>query len=81
MPVKAVIIVGGPNSGTEFRPLSMTLPKPLFPIAGRPLIYHHLIALRNIPNLLEVIIIGYYDSSLFRQFIDVSQKELGMKIR
>lgn len=81
MNIKAVIIVGGPNSSTEFRPFSMTLPKPLFPIAGRPLIYHHLASLKKIPNLTEVIIMGYYDPNLFRQFIDNAQKEFAMKIR
>lgn len=28
--------------GTRFRPLSLQLPKPLFPIAGVPLIEHHI---------------------------------------
>lgn len=30
------------HSGTRFRPLSLQLPKPLFPIAGVPLIEHHI---------------------------------------
>ena len=29
-------------TGTRFRPLSLELPKPLFPIAGYPLIHHHI---------------------------------------
>ena len=29
-------------SGTRFRPLSLQLPKPLFPIAGVPLVEHHI---------------------------------------
>lgn len=28
--------------GTRFRPLSLELPKPLFPVAGYPIIYHHI---------------------------------------
>jgi len=31
--MKGIILVGGPSTGTRFRPLSMDLPKPLFPIA------------------------------------------------
>lgn len=40
MSVKAVILVGGDTTGTRFRPLTMDLPKCLFPIAGKPLISH-----------------------------------------
>jgi NDP-sugar pyrophosphorylase family protein len=46
--VKGVILVGGPSRGTRFRPLSMaqtSVPKPLFPIAGFPMIRHHINAL------------------------------------
>jgi len=28
---KGVILVGGPSKGTRFRPLSLDVPKPLFP--------------------------------------------------
>ena len=38
MTTKAVILVGGPGKGTRFRPLSLDIPKPLFPIAGFPLV-------------------------------------------
>ncbi|VDO08267.1 unnamed protein product [Haemonchus placei] len=42
MAFKAVVLVGGPQKGTRFRPLSLQLPKPLFPIAGVPLVEHHI---------------------------------------
>ncbi|KAK3830561.1 MAG: nucleotide-diphospho-sugar transferase [Linnemannia elongata] len=42
---KAIILVGGPSRGTRFRPLSLNVPKPLFPVAGKPIISHHIAAL------------------------------------
>ena len=36
------------SAGTRFRPLSLELPKPLFPVAGFPLIHHHIEACRKV---------------------------------
>ena len=81
MPVNAVIIVGGPSTVTDFRPLSLYQPKPLFPIAGRPLIYHHLKALAALPDLQEVFLVGYYEASQFTAFMEEVRQELKIKIR
>ncbi|KAL3479942.1 nucleotide-diphospho-sugar transferase [Aspergillus californicus] len=72
---KAVILVGGPSRGTRFRPLSLDVPKPLFEVAGHPIINHCLKALAKITDIHEVILIGYYDESVFRDFIKDSSKE------
>jgi len=32
----------GVFAGTRFRPLSLNVPKPLFPVAGIPMIQHHI---------------------------------------
>ncbi|KAF2308639.1 hypothetical protein GH714_011632 [Hevea brasiliensis] len=45
--VVAVIMVGGPTKGTRFRPLSFNTPKPLFPLAGQPMVHHHISACRR----------------------------------
>lgn len=37
--------LGGCISGTRFRPLSLELPQPLFPIAGSPWLQHHIEAI------------------------------------
>ncbi|KAH7367451.1 mannose-1-phosphate guanyltransferase [Plectosphaerella cucumerina] len=81
---KAVILVGGPSRGTRFRPLSLDVPKPLFEVAGHPIIWHCLAALDRIPNkqISEVLIIGYYDETVFRDFIKDSTKEFpGLAIK
>ncbi|CCU83180.1 PSA1/mannose-1-phosphate guanyltransferase [Blumeria hordei DH14] len=72
---KAVILVGGPSRGTRFRPLSLDLPKPLFEVAGHPIIWHCLTAISKVSHIQEVCMIGYYDESVFRDFIKDSSKE------
>lgn len=67
--IKAAILVGGPSRGTRFRPLSLTVPKPLFPIAGRPMVYHHIAALAAVPDMKEILLIGFYEPDLFQPFI------------
>ncbi|KAK9710775.1 hypothetical protein K7432_008220 [Basidiobolus ranarum] len=70
MACKAVILVGGPSRGTRFRPLSLNVPKPLFPVAGQPILYHHVAALSKVQNLTEILLIGFYEDSVFTSFID-----------
>ncbi|CAI7661107.1 unnamed protein product [Penicillium manginii] len=72
---KAVILVGGPSRGTRFRPLSLDVPKPLFEVAGHPIINHCLKAIAKVPDVREVILVGYYDESVFRDFLKDSSKE------
>ncbi|EHY58195.1 hypothetical protein HRR83_004944 [Exophiala dermatitidis] len=72
---KAVILVGGPSRGTRFRPLSLDVPKPLFDVAGHPIIWHCLKAVSKVPDIKEVILIGYYDENVFRDFIKDSSRE------
>ncbi|KAL6887197.1 nucleotide-diphospho-sugar transferase [Trichoderma longibrachiatum] len=79
---KAVILVGGPSRGTRFRPLSLDLPKPLFDVAGHPIIWHCLAAVARVKQIQEVYIIGYYDESVFRDFIKDSAREFpGINLR
>lgn len=66
---KAVILVGGSSRGTRFRPLSLDVPKPLFDVAGHPIIWHCLTAIEKVPSIQEVLLIGYYDESVFRDFL------------
>ncbi|KAK2067312.1 hypothetical protein P8C59_001063 [Phyllachora maydis] len=72
---KAVILVGGASRGTRFRPLSLDVPKPLFDVAGHPIIWHCLTAIDKVPSIQEVYLIGYYEESVFRDFIKDSAAE------
>lgn len=60
MHLKAVILLGGPQKGTRFRPLSLDLPKPLFPIAGFPMVQHHIEACSKLQDVTEIYLVGFY---------------------
>ncbi|KAL0268220.1 UNVERIFIED_CONTAM: hypothetical protein PYX00_010246 [Menopon gallinae] len=79
--LKAVILIGGPLKGTRFRPLSLDIPKPLFPIAGLPMIQHHIEACAAVPNLKEILILGYYPASELSSFIADMMQEHKIIIR
>jgi len=72
---KAVILVGGPSRGTRFRPLSLEQPKPLFEIAGHPIIAHCFAAITKVPSIKEVFVVGYYEESVFRDWIKDTAKQ------
>ncbi|KAI5481123.1 hypothetical protein MNV49_005558 [Pseudohyphozyma bogoriensis] len=79
---KAVILIGGPSKGTRMRPLSLDIPKPLFPIAGRAIVWHAIQALSKVEGLQEVLLIGFYDDSVFSHFVkDASRDFPNLSIR
>ena len=69
MTTTAVILIGGPNKGTRFRPLSFKQPKFLFPLGQHETIYYHILACSNFSKnnpaakLKNIYIIGSYQSS------------------
>lgn len=79
--VVAVILVAGPSKGTRFRPLSFNTPEPLFPLAGQPMVHHHISACRRIPNLVQVFLIGYYDEREFALYSSSVSNELKVPVR
>ncbi|TMW52101.1 hypothetical protein DOY81_002818 [Sarcophaga bullata] len=81
MMLKAVILIGGPQKGTRFRPLSLDTPKPLFPVAGRPIIQHHIEACVKLPDLKEILIIGYYPQTQMEGFVSDMQTLYSINIR
>lgn len=68
-------------TGTRFRPLSLDVPKPLFPVAGLPLIQHHIEACVQLEECKEILLIGSYQASQLQQFIMDMQREYHIIIR
>nr|XP_006816013.1 PREDICTED: mannose-1-phosphate guanyltransferase alpha-A-like isoform X2 [Saccoglossus kowalevskii] len=82
MMLKGVILIGGPQKGTRFRPLSLELPKPLFPVAGYPMVYHHIEACSRVPDLKEILLIGFYQpSESLTRFIQETSQQFKLPIR
>ncbi|XP_023328485.1 mannose-1-phosphate guanyltransferase alpha [Eurytemora carolleeae] len=67
--VKAVILIAGPQKGTRFRPLSLDVPKPLFPVAGIPILQHHIEACASVPEIKEILVLGFYPAHELSTFI------------
>ncbi|OVA14341.1 Bacterial transferase hexapeptide repeat [Macleaya cordata] len=79
--VVAVIMVGGPTKGTRFRPLSLNVPKPLFPLAGQPMVHHPISACKRIPNLAQIYLIGFYEEREFTLYVSSISNELKIPVR
>ncbi|KAG9277646.1 mannose-1-phosphate guanyltransferase alpha-B [Astyanax mexicanus] len=80
--LKAVILIGGPQKGTRFRPLSFEVPKPLFPVAGVPMVQHHIEACAKVPDMKEIILIGFYQpNEELNRFLASAQQEFKISIR
>ncbi|XVF16494.1 hypothetical protein REPUB_Repub10bG0036000 [Reevesia pubescens] len=79
--VVAVIMVGGPTKGTSFRPLSFNTPKPLFPLAGQPMVQHPISACKRIPNLAQIFLIGFYEEREFALYVSSISNELKIPVR
>ena len=59
---EAVLLVGG--QGTRLRPLTLTTPKPLLPVAGLPFLTHQLAALRQ-AGVEHVVLATSYRAEVF----------------
>jgi mannose-1-phosphate guanylyltransferase len=78
---KAVIIMGGPKDGTRFRPLSLNHPKPLFPIAGVPMIHHHLEACAQMKGMNEIILLGVFPEAQVAGYAAAASQRLGIPVK
>lgn len=72
-----VILAAG--KGTRMRPFSEHYPKPILPIAGRPLLHHQVEAMRDLGIRDIVVVIGHLGYEVVRALGDGS--DLGVRLR
>ncbi len=75
--MKAVIMAGG--FGTRLRPLTCNIPKPMVPIANKP-IMHHIVTLLKKHNLNNIISILYFQPEQITDYFK-DGKEFGVKMQ
>lgn len=66
--MRAVILLGGPNKGTRFRPLSLDIPKPLFPVGGIPILQQQIDQCIS-AGCSEIFLLGFYPVDEFDAFL------------
>jgi len=76
MGLKAVVLAAG--EGKRLRPLTATRPKHMIPIGGRPLLEHHLLALRE-SGIEDVLLIVNYKADQIKGYFGDGSR-LGMRI-
>ncbi|KAF9601843.1 hypothetical protein IFM89_023608 [Coptis chinensis] len=64
-------MVGGPTKELRFRPLSLNIPKPLFPLARQQMI----------PNLVQIYLVGFYEEREFALYVSSVSNELRVPVR
>lgn len=70
------------DAGTRFRPLSFQVPKPLFPIAGCPMVQHQIEACTKLPECKEVFLLGYFQPlQELKKFLQAVQKDYNISVR
>ena len=74
--MKAMILAAG--LGTRLRPLTNDLPKPLLPVASRPLIHYNMLLLKKY-GITDVVINLHYHADKLRKALG-DGSELGMRI-
>ena len=72
-----VILAGG--FGTRLRPLTINIPKPMVPIANKPIL-HHIIKLLKKNGIKDLIIILYYQPELIKDYFKDGEK-FGVNIK
>ncbi len=74
--MKAVVMAGG--EGSRLRPLTSRTPKPLVPVAGRPIMEHILLHLRHHQMRDVVATVQYLGASIRNYFGDGSEQGVGL---
>lgn len=74
--MKAIILSAG--EGTRMRPLTLTKPKTMLPVAGKPIIQYNIESLRD-SEVTDILLIVNYKESMVRNYFK-DGKELGVNI-
>ena len=75
--MKAVIIAAG--EGKRLRPITSSRPKPLIPIAGKPLLEHTILSLKS-SGIKEILIVVGYKENLIKDYFGDGKESFGLKI-
>ncbi|MFW9901223.1 MAG: bifunctional sugar-1-phosphate nucleotidylyltransferase/acetyltransferase [Candidatus Thorarchaeota archaeon] len=75
--MKAIIIAAG--EGKRLRPITSTKPKPLIPIAGKPLLEHTILGLKN-AGIKEILLVVGYKENLIKDYFGDGREKFGIKI-
>jgi UDP-N-acetylglucosamine diphosphorylase/glucosamine-1-phosphate N-acetyltransferase len=75
--MKAVILAAG--KGTRLDPITSTVPKPMIPIGGKPLLEHALLYLRDV-GVQEILIIVGYKEEIIKNYFGNGLSKLNVKI-
>jgi bifunctional UDP-N-acetylglucosamine pyrophosphorylase/glucosamine-1-phosphate N-acetyltransferase len=74
--MKAVILAAG--VGTRLKPITSSIPKPMIPLAGRPLLEHNIIGLKE-AGVNEILLIVGYKKKIIKDYFKKGDK-LGVSI-
>ena len=69
--MQAVIMAGG--FGTRLRPLTNNIPKPMVPIANKPML-EHLINLLKMHNINDYVMLLYYQGDIIENYFGDGSK-------
>ncbi len=75
--MKAVILAAG--EGNRLRPITTTRPKPMIPIAGKPLLEYSIMGLKD-AGIKEILLIVGFKEDLIREYFGNGQEKFDLKI-
>ena len=75
--MKAVIIAAG--MGKRLNPITSTIPKPMIPLGGKPLLEHSILSLREV-GITEVLIIVGYKEEIIKDYFGGGLSKFNVKI-
>jgi len=75
--MKAVILAAG--KGIRLMPITSTRPKPMIPIAGKPILEHTILGLKD-AGIDEILLIVGYKDNVIKEYFGNGDDKLGVKI-